>query len=424
MPDHRKATNQNPVSLDSIRPPLFSEERYSSRTSEINFANDIERPLGQRKISVESMQSEGFSLLDIEDEHLGKRLGRPEPSRGQAQAQKHLFIASENCGRIFCNEIAGPNGSEAKETKPEMQVTAGQNQAEKTANVHDESAATSVSEGRGQNQLHEVYQGPTRRPIELEERFQDQDISSSHRSMDQEQPLPSFKRQISSNSDSTVLLGDLNETEKIGGSNSSHETIEKMAAEVSQALGDYGRSEEIYPSSAGRQKTSRSEDHSCNSVHDEAMDEEERHLDALLSSLNKSEDESEDEGRPQLDLSLFKTANNGNASHQHLLEQLAMQFAQSFGGSYVPVKVRFMLYFTFKCSLGHKFELSSDQILEKQWCQKCGDLWCNLLKVAKKKDSMVIDKFISPQVNIRCMRNHLFRLKPTEYASLMREKIE
>lgn len=137
-------------------------------------------------------------------------------------------------------------------------------------------------------------------------------------------------------------------------------------------------------------------------------------LESLLASLEPSAQESVSAQLSPQELKLFKLSNNTESKFQSRLEKAAEHYASIHAGTYAPAKVRFMMLFTFRCCLNHKFELTSHEVLTKKWCGKCDDLWIQLAKTAKKKDSTIVDKSISPLVNMRCMRNHLFTVKPSE----------
>lgn len=145
-----------------------------------------------------------------------------------------------------------------------------------------------------------------------------------------------------------------------------------------------------------------------------SQDRQEMALESLLASLEDPILESAITELTQSERTLFERPNVIDQKFQTRLEEAAVRYASIHEGCYVPVKVRFMMLFTFRCCLNHKFELSSQDVLQNKWCDKCHCLWETLVKTAKKKDSVLLDKSISPQVNIRCMRNHLFTLKPTE----------
>jgi hypothetical protein len=146
-------------------------------------------------------------------------------------------------------------------------------------------------------------------------------------------------------------------------------------------------------------------------------------LDSLLASLERA-DAGELRSCPKADDLLLFLKHSTDPTYLKSLEDAASRYAETFAGKYVPVKVRHMNTFTFKCCLGHKFDLVSSQITENAWCEKCAELWESLQKLAKKKDSTILDQSISGQVNVRCMRSHLFTVKPSEYAFLTREKTE
>lgn len=144
------------------------------------------------------------------------------------------------------------------------------------------------------------------------------------------------------------------------------------------------------------------------------LSEQNHLLESLLESMERSGDSPNRPGLLADDLKLFQISSTTDPTYHKKLEAAANRYAELFSGKFIPVKVRFMNTFTFKCCLGHKFDLVSSQIAENAWCEKCSELWQSLQKTAKKRDSIVMDKTISPQVNIRCMRNHLFTLKPSE----------
>jgi hypothetical protein len=145
-----------------------------------------------------------------------------------------------------------------------------------------------------------------------------------------------------------------------------------------------------------------------------SLEQQNLRLESLFGSMDRERLDTDRSGLLPEDRRLFQNSNNPTPAFQKALEQAAARYAENFAGKLVPVKVRFMNNFTFKCCLGHKFDLSSAQISANSWCDKCQDLWINLQKTAKKKDSSILNNMIGPQVNIRCMRNHLFTIKPSE----------
>lgn len=138
-------------------------------------------------------------------------------------------------------------------------------------------------------------------------------------------------------------------------------------------------------------------------------------LESIFDSMEKSAKEEDCSSFLQADyLKLFEETRSSGPHLQRQLEEAAARYAQAFGGKLVPVKVRFFNTYTFKCCLGHKFDLQSGHIVSGSWCEKCSEMWQVLQKTAKKKDSTVMDSMISPTVNVRCMRSHLFTVKPSE----------
>lgn len=137
-------------------------------------------------------------------------------------------------------------------------------------------------------------------------------------------------------------------------------------------------------------------------------------LDSLLDSLERSGEVSRRLDSIAEELKMFRLPVVNSHDHGKRLEEAASRYAEIHQGKLVPMKVRFMDTFTFKCCLGHKFELKTHQIASSVWCDKCSELWTLLQKQSKKRDSVIMDSMISPQVNIRCMRNHLFTIKPSE----------
>lgn len=102
----------------------------------------------------------------------------------------------------------------------------------------------------------------------------------------------------------------------------------------------------------------------------------------------------------------------------------AKRYADRFNGKYTASKVRFVDSFTFKCCLDHRFELTTKQMMQDIWCDRCDDIWIVFNKMAKKRDIQVLDDKMSASVNMRCIRGHTFNVKPCEYDEIIREKNE
>lgn len=92
----------------------------------------------------------------------------------------------------------------------------------------------------------------------------------------------------------------------------------------------------------------------------------------------------------------------------------ATRYAARHGGRYIQLKVRFHDKFSFKCTLDHKIQLTSEQMTQNKWCLKCDDLFKTAQRYAKKKEGTLIDEKISPLINFKCCRGHIFQLKPAE----------
>lgn len=104
-------------------------------------------------------------------------------------------------------------------------------------------------------------------------------------------------------------------------------------------------------------------------------------------------------------------------------DQAAESYAAAHRGRYIKLKVRHLNTFTFKCCLDHKLQLTAEDISNGIWCKKCNEIYKNAAKFAKKKEGALLDDKISPILNLRCSRGHIFQLKATEYACLTKRKM-
>jgi hypothetical protein len=96
------------------------------------------------------------------------------------------------------------------------------------------------------------------------------------------------------------------------------------------------------------------------------------------------------------------------------VEKMASEHAVSNNGRYLQLKVRFHDSYSFKCCLEHKFELTGKEIQTGKWCSKCAEVFKFVSKFAKKKDGKILDAQIKPKMNCRCVRGHVFSIRPSE----------
>lgn len=95
-------------------------------------------------------------------------------------------------------------------------------------------------------------------------------------------------------------------------------------------------------------------------------------------------------------------------------DEQASLYATQKGGKHIRPKVSFPNVFYFKCGLGHKLELSKEEICEGKWCEKCSQVWKHVHQFAKSNKGKVLDTELSQTVKFRCLRNHTFSVKASE----------